>query len=545
MRSTPENADPLHSDYSVLDQYGIDWAPIPYTVPGQAVTEIHIRAQDGRFLPEIRVGKVSDRVKSIALPQRWHQDPIINYLCIQWFLGRVSEHSPSIVQQTAIGLLDCLDKLIIPVSHSHESFGLVVQQWAVSSCLASTNDDFGHKRNGALRSFLEFSAQEIGYGIDDRIASCLIGLSSEHSRKTRGIYVLTLDDEYGPFTASQRVSIDRLIQSGKLSVKEEALIRLHRFVGLRPSQTSLLRESDLVEEDEQWYLDVPMVKLKGSAHRRRKDQFRRYKIPFEVANALQKLIESEANNFLICPVRKTETKQRSSRPIFKSANRKYECLDERDAEYFWHMGSHELSSLFNNISNKYALTAVSSDPTKNVSQPIRISAYRFRYTVGTMLAQKGASLRQIALWLGHRGEESVRFYLHMAQEWWDHDFTLSTSEQQQKAIANLHGALVDRLPRKSNGEMSNCIAATGYCVLPPGVIECPYDPMRSCSSCPNRRDTTVMAVPELLEAAIKSNEEEIMYWQANSTASTPLGLLTEREKHADAYSILKALGENR
>ena len=158
-----------------------------------------------------------------------------------------------------------------------------------------------------------------------------------------------------------------------------------------------------------------------------------------------------------------------------------------------------------------------------------------------MLAQKGASLRQIALWLGHHGEESVRFYLHMAQEWWDHDFTLSTSELQQKAIANLHGALVDRLPRKSNGEISNCIAATGYCVLPPGVIECPYDPMRSCGSCSNRRDTDVMAAPELLEYAIKSNEEEIAYWQANSTASAPLGLLTEREKHADAYSILNAL----
>lgn len=541
MRSTLEKADPLQSDYSVLEQYGIDWAPIPYSVPGQAVTEIQIRSHDGRFLPEIRVGKISDRVKSIVIPQRWHRDPIINYLCIQWFLTRVSELSPSIVQQTTTGLLDCLNKLNVPVNHSHESFGRSVQDWAVSSCLTSTNDDFGHKRNGALRSFLEFAAQEIDYGIDDRVGSCLIGLSSEHSRKTRGIYVLTLDDEYGPFTASQRVSIDRLIQSGELSVKEEALIRLHRFIGLRPSQTSLLRESDLIVEDHQWYLDVPMVKSKKSAHRRKKESFRRYKIPFDVANALQKLINVDARNLLICPVRKTETKNSGSRPIFKSLGRKYECLDERDAEYFWHMGAQDVSSLFNTISKKHAVTATSSDPQKSGPQLIRISAYRFRYTVGTMLAQKGASLRQIALWLGHHGEESVRFYLHMAQEWWDHDFTLSTSELQQKAIANLHGALVDRLPRKSNGEISNCIAATGYCVLPPGVIECPYDPMRSCGSCSNRRDTDVMAAPELLEYAIKSNEEEIAYWQANSTASAPLGLLTEREKHADAYSILNAL----
>lgn len=544
MRSDHANTDPMRGDYAILDRYGIDWAPIPYRVPGQAVTEIQIRAQDGRFLDEIRIGKVCDRVKTIALPQRWHRDPIINYLCIQWFLSRVGELSPSIVQQTATGLLDCLDKLLIPVKHSHESFGRSVQEWAVSSCLASSNDDFGHKRNGALRSFIEFSAQEIGYGIDDRVGSCLIGLSSEHSRKTRGINVLSLDDEYGPFTASQRVAIDRLIQSGKLSLKEEALIRLHRFIGLRPSQTSLLRESDLVEEDHQWYLDVPMVKLKGSAHRRRNGEFRRYKIPFDVANSLLKLIQSNAKNLLICPVRKTATTQPSLRPIFKSESRWYECLDERDAEYFWHIGAQVVSSLFNTMSNKYALTATSSDAEKSGQQPIRISAYRFRYTVGTMLAQKGASLRQIAQWLGHRGEESVRFYLHMAQEWWDHDFTLSTSEQQQKAIANLHGALIDRLPRKSDGEMSNCIAATGYCVLPPGVFECPYDPMRSCSSCSNRRDTDVMAAPEQLEAAIKINEEEITYWQANSTASSPLGLLTEREKHAYAYSILNSLGEN-
>lgn len=544
MHKTADITDPLFVDYAVLSKYGIDWAPIPYAVPGQAVNEIQIRSNDGRFLPEIRLGKINDRVKCMALPERWHQDPIINYLSIQWFLSRVSELSPSIVQQSAIGLLDCLESLIVPPNHSEKSFGGAVQTWAVTACLASPNNDYGHKRNGALRSFLEFSAQEIDYGIDDRVATCLIGMSPEHTRKTRGISVLTLDDEFGPFTASQRVAVEKLLQSKRLPVKEEALIRLHRFIGLRPSQTSLLRESDLTEKDNQWSLDVPMVKSKGSAHRRREGQFRTYKIPLDVANALLRLIESGADDLLICPVRKTETKQRASRPIFKSANRKYQCLDERDAECFWHMGSHELSSLFNTMSGKYALTAMSSDPTKSGPQLVRISAYRFRYTVGTLLAQKGASMRQIALWLGHRGEESVRFYLHMAQEWWDHDFTLSTSEQQQKAIANLHGALIDRLPRKSNGEMSSCIAATGYCVLPPGVLECPYDPMRSCGSCPNRRDTDAMATPELLEAAIKSNEEEIMYWHANSTASAPIGLLTEREKHADAYSILKALVGN-
>lgn len=85
MRSDHANTDPMRGDYAILDRYGIDWAPIPYRVPGQAVTEIQIRAQDGRFLDEIRIGKVCDRVKTIALPQRWHRDPIINYLCIQWF----------------------------------------------------------------------------------------------------------------------------------------------------------------------------------------------------------------------------------------------------------------------------------------------------------------------------------------------------------------------------------------------------------------------------------------------------------------------------
>lgn len=366
---------------------------------------------------------------------------------------------------------------------------------------------------------------------------------SRHTRTRRGLYVLTLDDENGPYTSAQRVAIERLLKRRCLKTLDEALIRLHRYIGLRPIQTALLREQDLSQRNGAWYLAVPLVKGRYATGRRHAKRFAEYKLPDDVADALKRLIDEESNNPLVCPMTNSKTLSPAQRPLFKAGRRSETTLpqDIADAEYHHHLTPATISNRFLKISRAHAVVTREADPRsgKTITKPVRITAYRFRYTVGTLLAQKGATLREIAHWLGHKGEESVRFYVQMAEEYWDHDLILSAHPHQQKAIAAL-GGNVANLPTSADGEVAIGIPRTGTCVLPPGVTECPLNPMMSCLSCPSLRDTTntVDEAQRLIAQAVRDNEAERRFWESNSTCRAPLGMLAEREAILDLSETL-------
>lgn len=543
---TTNSADPLSSDYHMLEQLNIDWAAIPDTVRGKQLTTVRIReCENGPFLATVIVGQSNANRRHVRPPQRWHDHPVINYVAWCWFVDRCESLSASKVHQYTVGLTYALSKLTVHQDASENAFEKAVRAWARDAFMRAPNDDAGHHRQTSLRHFLATGQLECEWGFSDEVATTLLGLKI-NNRITRGINVLTLDDENGPFTAAQRVAINRLVQSGQLSLFDEALIRLHRHIGLRPLQTALLREADLTHKDGVWHLAVPLVKGRYASGRRHKSRVRVFLIPNELGETLQRLIQSEQGNLLICPFTNQDTICQTMRPLFKSVRTKARTLprDDRDAEYYYHLTPSRISERFLKITKSHELITKQTDlrTGKVEDKPVRITAYRFRYTVGTLLAQNGSSLRQIAVWLGHKGEESVRFYIKMAQEWWDHDFTLSSSAKQQKAIAALSGALVDKLPRSADGEIASCIAMTGTCVLPPGVTDCPYDPMKSCATCASRKNTNEMTedTRQIVAQAIHANQAELEFWQANSTAQDPLGILTEREKLVDSYEVLTA-----
>ncbi|SFG37122.1 tyrosine-type recombinase/integrase [Neptunomonas qingdaonensis] len=538
------DTDPLIGDYNALAKLEIDWAPIPATVRGKQLESVQIRTQEGgAFLNEVIVGQANASRRHVCPPQRWHAHPVINYVAWRWFIERCEIVSASKVHQYTVELSDALTQLNVAKNASESVFEKAIRGWARDVFLHSPNTDAGHHRQTALRQFLATGQLESEWGFSDEVASCLLGMKI-NNRITRGIHVLTLDDVNGPFTQAQRVAIDRFLESRVLNTFDEALLRLHRYIGLRPTQTALLRECDLTEKDGRWHLVIHLIKGKHSTGRRNPNNIRQYKIPDDVAIVLQRLINEEQDNPLTCPLTNIDTTCPTKRPMFKAVRTNDRTLpkDARDAQYYYHLSPQLVSERFYMMSKNHVITTKETDlrTNKKVIKPVRITAYRFRYSVGTHLAQKGASLRQIAVWLGHKGEESVRFYIKMAQEWWDHDFSLSSSPIQQKAIAALSGALVDKLPKSEDGQIAACIAMTGTCVLPPGVPECPYDPMKSCATCSNRRDTSEMTDDTrwLVAQAIKTNQDEFEFWQANSTAQFPLGMLTERERLVDAAEIL-------
>lgn len=536
--------DPLKTDYAFLTQLNIDWSPIPAFVRGKQLNNIQIRDHDGgAFLHEVIVGQTNANRRHVCPPQRWHIHPVINYVAWRWFIDRCENVSASKVHQYSTELANSLKQLNITQETSEKEFEKAILSWAQEAFISSLNNDAGHHRQTALRQFLATGQLESEWGFNDEVASCLVGIKT-NTRITRGIHVLTLDDVNGPFTKAQRVAIERLLESRQLNTFDEALLRLHRYVGLRPLQTALLRESDLTQKNGEAYLSVPMIKGQYASGRRHPTRVRQYKIPNDVSDVLHRLIIEEQDNLLTCPLTNIETTCPSKRPLFKAVRIRERTLpkDKHDAEYYYHLTPQLISHRFLAISKTKGLITKETDlrTGKEVTKPVRITAYRFRYTVGTLLAQNGFSLRQIAVWLGHRGEESVRFYIKMAQEWWDHDFSLSSSPKQQKAIAALSGALIDKLPKSADGQIASCIAMTGTCVLPPGVTECPYDPMKSCVTCTNRKDTTAITKDRkiLVAQAIQANQEELEFWLANSTALAPLGMLTERERLVDAVEVL-------
>lgn len=541
----PTDTDPLEGDYKHLTLLDIDWSPIPATVRGKQLDCVHLREYvDGPMLEEVVIGQSNANRRHVRPPKRWHVHPVINYVAWCWFVDRCETVSASKVHQYTIELVGALKQLRLAKDVSEGHFEGIVRAWALEAFIGAPNSDAGHHRQTAIRQFLSTGQLECEWGFSDEVAACLLGLKI-NNRITRGIHVLTLDDEYGPYTKAQRVRIEALLKSGELGIEDEALIRLHRFIGLRPLQTALLRESDLGCKGGVWHLAVPLVKGRYASGRRHSSRMREYKIPKDLVGILQQVIEAKRDNPLTCPLSKKDTIDPALRPLFKAGRSKERTLprDPTDAEYYYHLTPAWISQRFLKMTKKGLTTKETDLRTGEVIyKPLRITAYRFRYSVGTLLAQKGASLRQIAVWLGHKGEESVRFYIKMAQEWWDHDFSLSASEQQQKAIAALSGALVDKLPKSADGEVVSCIPLTGNCVLPPGVDECPYDPLTSCVGCSSRKDTNEMTEESLkiIAQAIQTNEAELEFWRANSTAQDPLGMLTEREKLVDSFEILSA-----
>ena len=221
------------------------------------------------------------------------------------------------------------------------------------------------------------------------------------------------------------------------------MVRLAMKFGLRPIQMALLREEDIFYDDKllAWFINIPRVKGRVAQLRRNPNNFMLRELPNDLADDIQELISSEADRSLCnldgirCP-----------RPLFKRNKiNKHYLSDKKLLDYAWHRSSALISGIFNqSISTLIDLKSAYLKDESGEPLPLKITAYRFRYTLGTRMVLEGKTPEEVAMALDHSTTASVEHYFRYNRDLIDFiDDSFNSSKVMDNAIARWQGYIID------------------------------------------------------------------------------------------------------
>lgn len=177
----------------------------------------------------------------------------------------------------------------------------------------------------------------------------------------------------GPFSPDELLLIRRAVDAGTGSEKDRVILMLHLELGHNPSATARLKNKDLIRYGTKmairYQLDVPRVK-KRTAHRETKRR--------PISNKLGALLEH----------------LRSGSP--------------EDPLLCW-LPPDSPKGAVNAALRRFARSAGLVSP--RTGQPLVMNARRFRFSIGTHMAEEGASIFHIAEILDHTDTQNVRVYV--------------------------------------------------------------------------------------------------------------------------------------
>jgi hypothetical protein len=177
----------------------------------------------------------------------------------------------------------------------------------------------------------------------------------------------------GPFSPDELLLIRRAVDAGTGSEKDRVILMLHLELGHNPSATARLKNKDLIPYETKtatrYQLDVPRVK-KRTARRETKRR--------PISSKLGALLEG----------------LRSGGP--------------EDPLCYWLPPSSPESAI-NTALRRFGGKAGLVSP--RTGQPLVMNARRFRFSIGTYMAEEGASIFHIAEILDHTDTQNVRVYV--------------------------------------------------------------------------------------------------------------------------------------
>lgn len=259
------------------------------------------------------------------------------------------------------------------------------------------------------------------------------------------------------------------------------IVKLSIKFGLRPIQFALLREDDLFfdESSEAWYLNVPRVKGRTAQLRRNPNEFVTRELPTELAQDILSLIEEQ-----IEWIEYDNSDELLPRPLFKAKELDSVCLaHSKLVEYSWHRTARSISQMFTkslpchlNLYSKY----IKDDDGNPL--PLKMNAYRFRYTLGTRMVMEGKTPEEVALALDHSSTWSVAHYFRYNRDIIDFiDDSFEGSKSLKDAVARWQGYLISE-DDNIEGSLIKItdVMALGRCLR---KSLCPYHPTISCYGC--------------------------------------------------------------
>lgn len=384
--------------------------------------------------PEVRTSKLGYQFR--LGDAEW---PLNNLITIKW------QNVPKLPEsdRLLIGYRNALANYGEQVSPSHARNMFEMMNRLLPFCKAGVvtvkainewRDSLGHERLwylGNLRGFLLQWADWSFSGIEPKVPDFLDSLTLPGNEKGRAVRISC--PSTGPFDRQEYQALGRWVQAAwrneEISLSDCALLRVFMETGRRPSEIAALRIGDLrvtplaagshVLSKDSYRLVVTRAKRRGKHAWRdlgTADELAISDDLYDLLHNLGKQTTRALEQLWGADISPTTSKEL---PLFVSATKhqfkevespkEFHAVEARMPDFF-HLNTQDLSSRLQAIGK--ACTAVSA----RTNDYMLLSAYRFRRTLGTVLAKHGYNAFEIAAALGHDDTQNVQVYTENSAE---------------------------------------------------------------------------------------------------------------------------------
>jgi integrase len=404
------------------------------TINAQNYSDIKGKASPNR---DIRVSKLGYQI--VFGDPRWHLN---NHTSIKWaivpnvpgsdklldgFRNTLANYSEQVSPNHTKNMFDMMNRLI-PFCKDGQVTVKAINEW---------RDSLGHDRLwylGNLRGFLLQWADWGFKGIDPKVPDFLDTLTLPGNEKGRAVRINC--PRTGPFDRQEYQALGRWVQSAwrnnEISISDCALLRLFMETGRRPSEVAAVRIGDLrvktLASGANIYSKESYRLLVTRAKRRGKDTWRDLNTADElpISDDLYDLLHNLGNQVIrsIEQLWGVTLRPETSKelPLFISVTKhrfkeisspeEFHAQESRTPDFF-HENQQSLALRLIKIGK--ACTAVSA----RINDYMLLSSYRFRRTLGTVLAKNGYNAFEIAAALGHDDIQNVQVYVENSAEAFD------------------------------------------------------------------------------------------------------------------------------
>lgn len=263
----------------------------------------------------------------------------------------------------------------------------------------------------AIRTFIK-QWHALAYpGISDEVVSSLT--KWRLAAAEQGYAVQSMCPESGPLTD---IEMQGLVEAttiafgeGKLSLEDTALMLIFAMTGRRPVQVAALKIKDIVKQSSDnggrsFFINFPRAKQLYQGWRR---SFNKFPISEDLWLVLEQQAISQQQKFESLIGYGVPELNVPELPLFSNLNalEVSASLELQLTNDLLHMRTKEISGAFRRVSEAIKLIS------ERTGQPIRLNAYRFRYTLGTNLAREGRREFIIAEALDHSDTQHVGVYV--------------------------------------------------------------------------------------------------------------------------------------
>ena len=288
---------------------------------------------------------------------------------------------------------------------------------------------------GNLRGFLLQWADWGFKGIDNKVPDFLDSLTLPGNEKGRAVRISC--PRTGPFDRQEYQALSRWVQSAwrslEITLSDCALLRLFMETGRRPSEVAALRIGDLrvktlasgshVMPSNSYRLVVTRAKRRGKNAWRDLSTADELPISDDLYDLLHNLGQQTIRSIEQLWGVTLPPATAKDLPLFVpkdltvfrevGSHEEFHALEARTPDFF-HDNTLGLSDRLKTIGK--LCTAVSA----RTNDYMLLSSYRFRRTLGTVLAKNGYNAYEIAAALGHDDIQNVQVYVENSAEAFDH-----------------------------------------------------------------------------------------------------------------------------